>query len=61
MLSLTRNINEAIIVQTSDGPIEIIIRRVEGKQVRVGIIAAPKINIVRKELYKPAATSPQLY
>lgn len=61
MLSLTRNINQSIIAETSDGSIEIIIREVQGGQVRVGIIADKRINIVRKELVKPKPIPFELY
>jgi carbon storage regulator CsrA len=54
MLSLSRNVNQSIILQTSDGPVEVIIRQVQGQQVRVGIIADERINIVRKELLSKA-------
>lgn len=50
MLSLSRNVNQSIIVHTSDGDIEIIIREVQGQQVRVGIIANKNIKVLRKEL-----------
>lgn len=50
MLSLTRNINESIIIHTTDGPIEVVVRQVNGKQVRVGVIAPRHVNIARKEI-----------
>lgn len=53
MLSLTRNVNESIILNTSDGPIEVIIRQINGKQARVGIIAPQQVNIARKEIANP--------
>lgn len=50
MLSLTRNVDESIMLYTSDGAIEVIIRQVNGQQVRVGIIAPQHVNIVRSEI-----------
>jgi carbon storage regulator len=50
MLMLTRNINQSIIIQTSDGDIEIIITSINGNQVRLGIEAPESVDIWRSEL-----------
>lgn len=57
MLSLTKRERETLVLETSDGSIEIYIREVKGKQVRVNIHAAHEVKIKRKELLdqKPTA------
>ena len=52
MLKLTRNVNQIILIDTSDGVIEVVICEVNGQQVRVGISAPQSVNIVRKEIAK---------
>lgn len=55
MLCLTRNVSESVIIQSSDGPIEVIVNKIKGGQVQIGFIAAPHVNIVREEIYEPAS------
>lgn len=64
MLVLTRKPGELITIQLSpdlpwktpvgvlfaDGPIEVVVNRVSGNQVSLGVIAHPKLDIMRKEL-----------
>lgn len=56
MLSLPKRERETLVLQTSDGPIEIYIREVKGKQVKVSIDASHEVVIKRKKLLdqKPA-------
>jgi carbon storage regulator CsrA len=50
MLSLTRNVNESIMLYTTDGPIEIVVTKIQGQQARIGIAAPKAVNIVRSEI-----------
>ncbi len=50
MLKLTRREGESITLFTSDGPIEVWVSSIEGRQTRVGIDAPQSVNIVRSEL-----------
>jgi carbon storage regulator CsrA len=50
MLSLTRMVNESIMLYTTDGPIEVVVTKVDGKQVRIGIAAPQAVEIVRSEI-----------
>ena len=52
MLVLTRRANESIILETSDGPIEVKLTAIDGAQVRIGIRAPKSVGIVRGELKK---------
>lgn len=52
MLKLTRRTAESIIIETSDGTIEVTICEINGGQVRVGVDAEDSVGIWRKELYK---------
>lgn len=49
MLVLTRKEQETIIV---DGPCTIKLVRIEGSKVRIGIVAAPSVNVIRGELVR---------
>ncbi len=50
MLVLSRRQNERIILQTADGPVVIVIARVRGDHVRIGIEAPKAVKITRSEL-----------
>lgn len=51
MLVLTRNQGQSIVIQTSDGEIEVTIANVNQKgQVKVGIQAPDNVDIWRSEL-----------
>jgi len=50
MLVLTRRENDSIILETSDGPIEVKLTAIDGAQVRIGIKAPKSVGIVRGEL-----------
>lgn len=50
MLVLTRRENDSIILETSDGPIEVKLTAIDGAQVRIGIRAPKSVSIVRGEL-----------
>lgn len=50
MLVLTRREQETIKIHTSDGEIEILITRIKGNTVRIGITAPEKLDIDRGEL-----------
>ncbi|NMZ76650.1 carbon storage regulator CsrA [Pseudomonas nitroreducens] len=57
MLSLTRSVGKTIRIGDD---IEIVILRIRGNQVRVGISAPPHITVHRDEIYKRIqSTSPQ--
>ena len=47
MLVLTRKVGEKVII---DGGIEVIVTKVEGNKVRIGISAPPDVRIDRAEL-----------
>jgi len=50
MLVLTRREGETVILETSDGPIEVSIGAINGSQIRVGFKAPKSVGIVRGEL-----------
>lgn len=66
MLVLTRKPGQSITIQLSadvpwktpvgalfaDGPIEVVVNRISGNQVLLGVTAHPKLVILRKELSK---------
>lgn len=56
MLVLSRKVGETILV---DGGITIMVIRITGATVRLGIEAPDGINIVRSELTTPGAPDPQ--
>ena len=56
MLKLTRNVNESIMLYTSDGPIEVVICKINGSQISVGINAPQNVNIVRAEIDETKAS-----
>jgi sRNA-binding carbon storage regulator CsrA len=51
MLLLAHNERETIILETSDGPIEVRLSRLDGAQARIGIDAPRSVRIVRKQLH----------
>jgi len=50
MLVLTRNTRNSIVIETSDGTIEITVCGVKGDQVKIGVDAPENIDIWRSEL-----------
>ncbi|HGN2666784.1 carbon storage regulator CsrA [Pseudomonas sp. GD03903] len=56
MLSLTRSVGKTIRIGDD---IEIVILRVRGNQVRVGISAPPHITVHRDEVYRRIQACPQ--
>lgn len=55
MLILTRTTNESIVIQTSDGEIEVIVLGVNKGQVKVGFKAPDNVDIWRSELLDDSA------
>lgn len=55
MLVLGRLVGQKIVVETSDGPIEIVVRDICGRQVKVGVHAPKSVKIMRKELLEKDA------
>lgn len=49
-LVLTRKINQVIVIETSDGPIRIVVLGVERDRAKLGIEAPECVNIRREEL-----------
>lgn len=58
MLVLSRRFDEAIVVQTSDGPIRFVVAGFNGAQVKIGVECDKKIPVYREELL-PHATPPK--
>lgn len=50
MLVITRKIGGVIHIETSDGPIEVMLVKVHGLQARIGIAAPESVVISRKEI-----------
>jgi carbon storage regulator len=50
MLVLSRKKNESIVIESADGPINLIVVEIRGDKVRLGFEAAPEIVILRSEL-----------
>ena len=50
MLVLSRREGEAIILETSDGPIRVTLTEYNGQQTRVGVEAPKSVKILREEL-----------
>ena len=50
MLILTRRCEQAIIIETSDGPIVVRVLGIERGRVLVGVQADKKVRILREEL-----------
>ncbi|HOP17058.1 MAG: carbon storage regulator [Chromatiaceae bacterium] len=51
MLLLAQHERETIILETSDGPIEVRLSRLDGTQARIGIEAPKSVRIIRKSLH----------
>ena len=49
MLLLAHHEHETIILETSDGPIEVRLSRLDGPQARIGIDAPKSVRIIRKD------------
>ena len=52
MLVLTRTRGESIVIQTTDGPIEVVVTRVFDSRVKIGIDAPDHVRILRTEIIK---------
>lgn len=52
MLFLTRKKDEKIIISTPHGEIEVLIAAIQGKAVRIGVLAPPEIPVHRGEIYE---------
>ena len=52
MLVLTRTRGESIVIQTTDGPIEVVVTRVLDSRVKIGINAPDTVKILRTEIIK---------
>ena len=52
MLVLTRTRGESIVIQTTDGPIEVVVTRVLDSRVKIGINAPDNVRILRTEIIK---------
>lgn len=50
MLVLSRKANQTIVIETEKGPIEILVTRIDGGSVRLGIEADKSIQIQRGEV-----------
>ena len=50
MLVLTRREGESVILETSDGQIEVTIEQNRGQAIRLGFKAPKAVNILRKEV-----------
>ena len=59
MLLLAQNSREVILLETTDGTIELRITRIEGDEARIGIEVPQSVRIIRKELEQlPTEPSP---
>lgn len=50
MLVLSRKTNQTIVIQTEKGPVEIVVTRIDGGRVKLGIEADKSIQIQRGEV-----------
>ena len=50
MLVLSRLETERIVLKTSDGPITVIVAKINGNRVKIGIEAPKSVTILRSEL-----------
>ena len=53
MLLFTRREGESLVLETSDGPIELKLAYLNGEHARIGIDAPDSVAIVRKEAARP--------
>ena len=52
MLTLCRKVGQVIVLELEDGEtIEVVVKEIRRKQVRLGLAARQSIRIVREELY----------
>ncbi|MEM9458530.1 MAG: carbon storage regulator [Myxococcota bacterium] len=54
MLTLTRKIGQKILIGNG---IEVVVREIRGRQVRLGIVAPDGLPVYREELYQDLATA----
>ena len=54
MLVLSRRTNEKLIIETTDGVVVVVVTRVKGDTVRLGIDAPRTVRVWRKELHDSA-------
>lgn len=52
MLVLTRTRGESIVIQTTDGPVEVVVTRVLDGRVKIGVNAPDNVKILRTEIIK---------
>ena len=58
MLLLAQNSREVILLETTDGTIELRITRIEGDEARIGIEVPQSVRIIRQELEQPPTEPP---
>lgn len=56
MLVLSRRPGETLILETSDGYVEVTTKRIDGQQAKVGTTAPPSMRVVREALVEERAT-----
>lgn len=54
MLVLSRKQGESVVLNTSDGEIEVVMLETKGSRARIGFTAPESVKIVRKELQADA-------
>lgn len=52
MLVLSRQVDETLIIRTSDGPIRVTLVDIRGNKVRIGIDAPKSVRVDREEIDK---------
>lgn len=55
MLVLTRTRGESFVIETTDGPITVLVTQVIGGKIKIGIDAPKEVRIMRKELLEKDA------
>ena len=58
MLLLAQNSREVILLETTDGTIELRITRIEGDEARIGIEVPQSVRIIRQALEQPPTEPP---